>query len=79
MRSKEGEAFGYQLTFFRAALKKPDPKAKSAWAAHTIYFAHQALSACHAAAQPDRTSGSGSGANVTKNDLSLLVNLIYKF
>ncbi|MEW6388341.1 MAG: lipocalin-like domain-containing protein [Thermodesulfobacteriota bacterium] len=45
LRSKEGEAFGYQLTFFRVALKQPDPKAKSAWTAHTVYFAHLALSA----------------------------------
>jgi predicted secreted hydrolase len=44
LRAKTGEAFGYQLTFFRVALARPDPKAKSAWAAHTIYFAHLALS-----------------------------------
>ena len=43
LRSEEGESFGYQLTFFRAALRKPDPKARSAWALHTIYFAHLAL------------------------------------
>jgi predicted secreted hydrolase len=45
LRSKEGESFGYQLTFFRVALRQPDPRAKSAWAAHTVYFAHLALSA----------------------------------
>jgi predicted secreted hydrolase len=44
LRSKDGETFGYQLTFFRAGLKKPDPQARSAWALHTVYFAHLALS-----------------------------------
>ena len=43
LASQGGEAFGYQLTFFRSALKKPDPQAKSAWALHTIFFAHLAL------------------------------------
>jgi len=44
LRTKDGESFGYQLTFFRAGLKKPDPRARSAWALHTVYFAHLALS-----------------------------------
>ncbi len=44
LRSKEGEPFGYQLTFFRAGVRQPDPRARSAWALHTIYFAHLALS-----------------------------------
>ncbi|MEW6657156.1 MAG: lipocalin-like domain-containing protein [Thermodesulfobacteriota bacterium] len=44
LRAQDGEAFGYQLTFFRAGLKKPGPKARSAWALHTVYFAHLALS-----------------------------------
>ncbi len=44
LRSRNGESFGYQLTFFRAALKKPDPRARSAWALNTVYFAHLALS-----------------------------------
>lgn len=44
LRAKDGEAFGYQLTFFRAGLRQPDPKARSAWALHTVYFAHLALS-----------------------------------
>ena len=44
LRSKDGEPFGYQLTFFRAGVKNPDPQARSAWALHTVYFAHLALS-----------------------------------
>jgi predicted secreted hydrolase len=44
LRAKDGESFGYQLTFFRAGLKKPAPKARSAWALHTVYFVHLALS-----------------------------------
>jgi predicted secreted hydrolase len=43
LQSGAGETFGYQLTFFRAALRKPDPKARSAWSLNTIYFAHLAL------------------------------------
>lgn len=45
LKSKEGETFGYQLTFFRVGLKKPDPQARSAWRADTVYFAHLAVSA----------------------------------
>jgi predicted secreted hydrolase len=42
---QSGEAsFGYQLTFFRAALGPPDPQARSAWRTNTVYFAHLALS-----------------------------------
>ncbi|MDI6853457.1 MAG: lipocalin-like domain-containing protein [Deltaproteobacteria bacterium] len=44
LKAKSGETFGYQLTFFRVALARSDPEAKSAWAAPTIYFAHLALS-----------------------------------
>jgi len=43
LKGPSGESFGYQLTFFRAALRQPDPKARSAWALNTIYFAHLAL------------------------------------
>ncbi|MDP3227906.1 MAG: lipocalin-like domain-containing protein [Acidovorax sp.] len=43
LKSDQGESFGYQLTFFRAAVKKLDPQARSAWALHTIYFAHLAI------------------------------------
>jgi predicted secreted hydrolase len=43
LKAGSGESFGYQLTFFRVALRKPDPQARSAWSLHTIYFAHLAL------------------------------------
>lgn len=43
VKSQDGESFGYQLTFFRAAVRKPDPQARSAWSFHTAYFAHLAL------------------------------------
>lgn len=43
LRSAAGRRFGYQLTFFRVALARPDPEVKSAWAANTVYFAHLAL------------------------------------
>jgi predicted secreted hydrolase len=44
LKAAAGEAFGYQLTFFRVALPKPNRAAKSAWAADAVYFAHLALS-----------------------------------
>jgi predicted secreted hydrolase len=43
LKAAFGESFGYQLTFFRVALQKPDPKARSAWSLHTVYFAHLAI------------------------------------
>lgn len=44
LKSDAGESFGYQLTFFRVGLRKPDPQARSAWRADTVYFAHLAVS-----------------------------------
>ncbi len=44
LQAAAGEAFGYQLTFFRVALRRPDPKARSAWSLNTVYFAHLAVS-----------------------------------
>jgi predicted secreted hydrolase len=43
LKAASGERFGYQLTFFRAALRQPDPQARSAWSLNTIYFAHLAV------------------------------------
>ena len=43
LKAASGESFGYQLTFFRVALRKPDPKARSAWSLDTVYFAHLAI------------------------------------
>ena len=44
LKTKEGETFGYQLTFVRVGVRKPDAQARSAWRADTIYFAHLAVS-----------------------------------
>ncbi len=44
LKAKDGEKFGYQLTFFRVGLKKLDPPARSAWRANNVYFAHLAVS-----------------------------------
>jgi predicted secreted hydrolase len=43
LKAASGETFGYQLTFFRAALRQLDLKARSAWSLNTIYFAHLAV------------------------------------
>lgn len=43
LKTAEGRRFGYQLTFFRVALK-PEPAArKSRWGAHEVYMAHFAV------------------------------------
>ena len=44
LNNQAGESCGYQLTFFRVALRQPDPQARSAWSLYTIYFAHLAVS-----------------------------------
>jgi predicted secreted hydrolase len=43
LTSDQGEPFSYQLTFFRVGVRQPDPQARSAWALHTLFFAHLAL------------------------------------
>jgi len=43
LESGPGESFGYQLTFFRSALRRPECPARSAWTLNTIYFAHLAV------------------------------------
>ncbi|MHB1134013.1 MAG: lipocalin-like domain-containing protein [Chloroflexota bacterium] len=40
----EGRHFGYQLTFFRSALRADAPERGSDWAANQVYMAHFALS-----------------------------------
>ncbi|AEB08074.1 lipocalin-like domain-containing protein [Desulfobacca acetoxidans] len=47
LTSEQGEPFSYQLTFFRVGLRPPDLQARSAWALHTLYFAHLALTDIH--------------------------------
>jgi predicted secreted hydrolase len=44
LKAADGEEFGYELTFFRVALRRPDPQARSAWRLNTVYFAHLAVS-----------------------------------
>jgi predicted secreted hydrolase len=39
----KGEAYGYELTFFRTGILPPSAKRKSAWAAHDLLFAHFAV------------------------------------
>ncbi len=43
LTSDREELFSYQLTFFRVGVRQPDPQVRSAWALHTLYFAHLAL------------------------------------
>lgn len=38
-----GRSFGYELTFFSAGIDPARKKSPSAWALHTLYFAHFAL------------------------------------
>ncbi|GAB4254606.1 MAG: lipocalin-like domain-containing protein [Candidatus Methylacidiphilales bacterium] len=39
LRSQDGEAFGYQLTFFRQGLR-PGPPSPSRWSLRDLYFGH---------------------------------------
>jgi predicted secreted hydrolase len=39
----QGRHFGYQLTFFRVGLDRARAASRSAWAPHTVLFAHLAL------------------------------------
>lgn len=43
LQGQGGEQFSYQLTFFRVGLLPRPPAGRSAWLAHTLYFAHLAL------------------------------------
>jgi predicted secreted hydrolase len=43
LKAASGESFGYQLTFFRVALRQPAPRVRSAWSLNSVYFAHLAL------------------------------------
>jgi predicted secreted hydrolase len=43
LSTAQGRTFGFQLTFFRHALRRPDEVRRSRWALHTLYFAHLAV------------------------------------
>ncbi|MBU2645186.1 carotenoid 1,2-hydratase [bacterium] len=44
LTTAEGRPFGYQLTFFRRAIRAERPAGQSAWATNQLYMAHFALS-----------------------------------
>ena len=44
LQARNGHQFGYQLTFFRAALSPEEISRSSAWASNQIYMGHLALS-----------------------------------
>ncbi|HYR02322.1 MAG TPA: lipocalin-like domain-containing protein [Syntrophobacteria bacterium] len=43
LSTAQGRTFGFQLTFFRHALRRPDETRRSRWALYTLYFAHFAV------------------------------------
>ena len=43
LKSPQGRKFGYELTFFRFALKAEMPESKSAWRDNQLYMAHLTL------------------------------------
>ena len=43
LTTADGRTFGFQLTLFRHALRRPDETRRSRWALHTLYFAHFAV------------------------------------
>src|SRR4051794_39823728 len=44
LKTDDGHQFGFQLTFFRQAVKRDKPASASAWAVQDLYLAHSALS-----------------------------------
>lgn len=44
LQDRDGEEFGFQLTFFRHALAPGEPAVKSPWASNQYWMAHAALS-----------------------------------
>jgi len=43
LKNPQGRQFGYELTFFRFALKAKAPESKSAWRSNQLYMAHLTL------------------------------------
>ena len=43
LKNPQGRKFGYELTFFRFALKAETPESKSAWRSNQMYMAHLTL------------------------------------
>ena len=43
LKNPQGRQFGYELTFFRFALKASVPESKSAWRGNQLYMAHLSL------------------------------------
>jgi len=43
LSTTKGRNFGFQLTFFRHALRPPSAESQSRWSMHTLYFVHFAL------------------------------------
>jgi predicted secreted hydrolase len=67
LRTAQGRAFGYQVTFFRQGLTPEPPRRESAWRVHSLYLGHAALSdvqarAFHQAGRVGRDSLGLSGA-----------------
>lgn len=44
LEAETGNQYGYQITFFRTALKPGSPQRSSRWASHQIWMAHLAVS-----------------------------------
>jgi predicted secreted hydrolase len=67
LRTADGRAFGYQVTFFRQSVTAAPPGQESAWRVHSLYLGHAALSdvqarAFHQAGRVGRDSLGLSGA-----------------
>ena len=43
LETAQGRTFGFQLTFFRHVIRRPDETRRSRWALHTLYFVHFAV------------------------------------
>ncbi len=77
LRDQEGSRYGYQLTFFRQALRKELPQKGNVWSIRDVYLAHFALTDVSGGRFffSDRISRSGpglAGSKVARMDVWLL-------
>ena len=74
LAAKDGRRYGFELTFFRVGLDREREKSKSAWALHTFYFAHFAITDMnrnrfHVADKASRPALGMAGARADRYDV----------
>jgi predicted secreted hydrolase len=75
LKSTDGRRFGFELTFFRQAIRR-DPAKVTAWDVQDLYFAHLALSDLNGGEfyHAERTNRSGPGIAAVSESLGRIWN-----